>query len=136
MICHFCEIYISSKDSLDHYKRYHIIKKDHYIPMKTQHKIADYMTIFDLYQSKKINCSDDWMPELKIIKKEFICKFPRYHNYAISEPSMRKHYYIHQKHISKNFKNWESTILQTFFDDQYRKYIKLFISALMIDISQ
>ena len=28
-----------------------------------------------------------------------------------------------KKHVPKDFKHWESTTLQTFFDGQYRKYI-------------
>ena len=84
IIYHFYEIYISSKDSLWYYKNNHIAKKDHYISMKIQHKIAEYMTIFNLYQSQKIRISDNQISELKIIKKEFKCNFPKYDIYAIS----------------------------------------------------
>jgi len=121
MICHFCEICIPPKDPLDHYKRHHTAKKEHYIPMEARHKIADYMATLDLCQPKEVNSSDSWVPELKVIKEGFRCKFPGCEACGTSDQSMRMHYYIHQKQISKDFKNWESTALQTFFDGPHKK---------------
>ena len=104
MICRFYEVCIFSKDSFDHYKRHHTAKKDQYVPMKAQHKIADYMTTLDLCQLK-INSSDKRVSELKVIKDELMCKFPDCDACAVSEESMRKHYYVHQKSVPKFFKN-------------------------------
>jgi len=136
MICRFCEICIPPKDPLNHYKRHHTAKKDDPVPMKVRHKIADYMTTLDLCQSQEVIPPDNRVPELKVIKEGFMCNFPGCDGCATSEHSMRTHYYIHQKHIPKDFKNWESTALQTFFDDHHKKYDMLFISRLMVGILQ
>jgi hypothetical protein len=104
--------------------------------MEIRRKIAEYMTTLDLCQPQEVKTPDSRIPELKIIKKGFRCNFPGCDACDISEPNMHTYYYIHQKHIPMKFKNWELTTLQTFFDDQHRKYIKLFISALMVGISQ
>ena len=121
MICRFCEVCISPNDPFEHYKRHHTAKKDHYVPMKARHKIAEYMTTLDLCQPTEVNCPDTWVPELKIIKDGFKCKFPECNGCATSEQSMRQHYYVHQKQILKDFKNWERTALQTFFDGRHKK---------------
>ena len=136
MICRFCEVCIPSKDSFRHYKDNHSAKKDHYISMEIRYKIAEYMTTLDLCQSQEVRIPNEQVSELKIIKEGFRCNFLGCDACGTSEHSMHTHYYIHQKHISKDFKNWELTALQTFFDGQHRKYVKLFISALMVGISQ
>ena len=125
MICRFCEVCIPPKDPFEHYKRHHTVKKDHYVPMKARQKIAAYMTTLDLCQPQEIDPPDSRVPELKVIKKEFKCNFQKCGACATSEQSMRQHYYVHQKHIPKEFKNWESTSLQTFFDGQHKKYTKI-----------
>lgn len=132
VICRLCEICIPPKDPFEHYKRHHSAKKEHYVPMEIRRKIVEYMTTLDLCEPQEVRALDRRVSELKIIKDGFKCNFPGCGACVISEKSMRTHYYNHQKHIPKNFKNWDSTALQTFFDDQHRKYVKLFISALMV----
>ena len=124
VICRFCEICIPPKDSLDHYKRHHTINKNHYVPMEVRHKIVDYMATLDLCQPQEVNCLISHISELKVIKEGFKCNFQGCDVCGISEQSMRTHYYSHQKRIPMNFKNWESTALQTFFDGQHKKYDK------------
>jgi orsellinic acid/F9775 biosynthesis protein OrsD len=136
MVCRFCEVCIPPKDPFRHYKDNHTVKKNHYVPMAIRCKVAEYMTTLDLCHPQEVRTPDDRVSELKIIKKGFKCNFPGCNVCGVSEPGMRTHYYTHQKHIPIKFKNWEPTALQTFFDGQHRKYIKLFISALMVDISQ
>jgi Orsellinic acid/F9775 biosynthesis cluster protein D len=135
IVCRFCEICIPPKDPLRHYEDNHTAKKDYPVPMQVRRKIADYMATLDLCQPQEIIPPHVLVPELKVLKEGFVCKFPGCGTCAISESSMRKHYYVHQNSVPKTYKNWESTSLQTFFDGQHRKYIKLFNSALMIDIS-
>jgi len=127
MVCRFCESCIPPKDPFEHYKRHHTAKKDHYVSMEARHKIANYMKTFDLCQPQEVKTSDGRMPELKIIKEGFRCKFPGCDACTISEPSMRMHYYIHQKYIIKDFKNWESTAIQTFFEGYHKEYEISFI---------
>ena len=126
IICHLCEICIPSKDSLWHYERNHISKKDHPVAMEVRRKIAEYMTIFDLCESHKIISSRESIPQLKVIKNGLICNFPGCDQCSTSESDMLTHYYTHQKHIPKGFKDWELTSLQTFFEDQNKKYINLY----------
>jgi Orsellinic acid/F9775 biosynthesis cluster protein D len=135
VICRFCKICIPPKDPLRHYEDNYTAKKDHPVPSEIRRKIVDYIGTLNLCQPQDIIPPHTLIPELKVWKKGFICKFPGCDVCAISESSMRKHYYIHQKSVPKTFKNWESTALQTFFDGYHRKY-ELFISALMVDISQ
>jgi len=125
MVCHFCKICIPPNDPLLHYKRHHTANKDHYVPMKVRHKIADYMATIDLRQPHEVITPHRKVIELKVIKEGFKCNFPSCRSCAISEQSMRTHYYTHQSHISKEFKDWESTALQTFFDGQHKKYMKI-----------
>ena len=94
------------------------------------------MIILNLYLSQEIIISHNLIPELKIIKKGFKCNFPGYESCITSEYNIWMHYYIYQKYISKNFKDWESIILQIFFDNYHKKYNKLFIPQLIIDILQ
>jgi len=129
VICRFCEIGIPPKDPFEHYKRHHTAKKDQYVSMETRHKIANYMTTLDLCQPKEVNLPDKRIPELKIIKERLKCRFPECDGCTVSEESMRKHYYVHQTSVPKFFKNWESTSLQTFFDEQHKKYDKSYISG-------
>lgn len=73
--------------------------------MKVRRKIADYMTTLNLYQSQEVvSPPDNRISKLKIIKEGFICKFPGYDVYAMSEHNMRTHYYLDQKHTPKDFK--------------------------------
>jgi hypothetical protein len=125
VLCRFCEVCIPPNDPFRHYKDNHNAKKTHYVPVEMRHKIAGYMETLDLCQPKEINCNS-WVPELKVIKEGFKCKFPECNACAISEQSMRTHYYIHQKHIPITFKNWEQTAIQTFFDGQNKKYINTY----------
>jgi hypothetical protein len=134
--CHFCKSCIPPNAPSRHYESNHTAKKAHYIPMEIRRKVRDYMTTLDLCEPDKVVSPNRLVPELKIIEKGFICNFPDCGACATSEESMRTHYYSHQTSVPKNFKNWEPTALQTFFDGQHKKYIKLFISALMVDISQ
>lgn len=136
VVCRLCEVCIPPKDPLRHYEDHHTAKKDHPISMKIRRKISDYMATLNLCQPQEVIPPRSLVPELKIINEGFICKFPGCNACATSEQSMRMHYYVHQKHIPKSFKNWESTALQTFFDGHHRKYVKLFISRLMVGISQ
>ena len=129
VVCRFCEACISPGDPLRHYKDNHSAKKDHSVPMKMRHKIANYMTTLDLCQPKEVNLPDKRIPELKVIKEGLKCRFPECDDCTVSEESMRKHYYVHQTFVSKSFKNWESTSLQTFFDEQHKKYDKSYISG-------
>jgi len=127
VICRFCEVCIPPGDPLRHYKDNHTVKKNHSVPMKIRHKIANYMTTLDLCQLKEVIFPDKRVPELKVIKDGFKCRFPECDNCAVSEESMRKHYYVHQKSVPKFFKNWESTSLQTFFDGHHKKYDNYFV---------
>jgi hypothetical protein len=127
VVCRFCEICIPPKDPFEHYKRHHTAKRDYYVPMEIRHKIAEYMATLDLCQPQEVRTSDDLVPELKIVKEGFKCNFPGCDACVISEQSMRTHYYSHQKHIPKDFKNWESTSIQTFFEGYHKKYEKSFI---------
>jgi hypothetical protein len=126
-VCRFCEVCLSPKDPLEHYKRHHTAKSDHPVPTKVRNRIADYMTTLNLRPPQEVIAPRGLIPELKIIKEGFKCNFPGCGSCATSEHSMRTHYYIHQKHIPKNFKDWESTAIQTFFDGHHKKYDRLFI---------
>lgn len=125
--CRFCEACIPPKEPLDHYENNHTSSKDYPIPMKIRRRIADYMATLDLCQPDEVIFPNNRVPALKIIKKGYICRFPGCNTCGTSEPSMRTHYYSHQKHIPMKFKNWEPTALQTFFDGKHKKYIKLFL---------
>lgn len=136
VVCRFCEICIPPKDPLRHYEDNHTAKKDYPVPSEVRRKIVDYMATLNLCQPQEVVSPHNLVPELKVIEEGFKCNFTGCEACATSEHSMRTHYYKHQKHIPKDFKNWEPTALQTFFEGYHRKYIKLFISALMVDISQ
>ena len=136
IICRPCEVCIPPNDPFRHYKDHHTAKKDYPVPMEVRYKIADYMATLNLCQPQEVVCPHNLVPELKVIEEGFECGFPGCGSCTTSEKSMRTHYYKHQEHIPKDFKNWEPTALQTFFDGQHKKYIKLFISSLMVDISQ
>ena len=127
MICRFCEVCISPKEPLRHYEYNHTSGKDHSISMNVRRKIADYMATLDLCKSQEVASPVRLISELRVIKEEFKCNFPDCRACGTSEQSMRQHYYSHQKHISKEFKNWESTSLQTFFESHHRKYDNCFV---------
>lgn len=132
--CNFCEISVSPNDPLRHYEDHHTANKEHPVPMTIRHQIADYMATLELCQPKTVVSPHTFVPELKV-HQGFVCNFPDCGACASSEPSMRQHYRKHQKSIPKNFKNWEPTSFQTFFDGSNKKYTKTF-QMLMIDISQ
>ena len=105
----------------DHYESNHTATKAHPVPTEIRHKIRDYMATLDLCDPRKIIPPNRLIPELKIIEKGFVCNFPGCGACRTSEHSMRTHYYTHQKSIPKDFKDWEETSLQTFFDGQNKK---------------
>ena len=111
VICRFCEICIPPKDPLRHYERNHTSKKDHPVAMEVRRKIAEYMATLDLCEPHKIISPRQPIPQLKVIKNGWICNFPGCDQCSTSESGMLTHYYIHQKHILKGFKNWESIFL-------------------------
>lgn len=123
VVCRFCEAAIPPKDPLRHYAQNHTAKKDHPVSMEVRHQIENYMATLDLCQPLEVISPNNRVPELKVIEEGFKCNFPGCDGCATSEHSMRTHYYIHQKHIPKGFKNWESTSLQTFFDGHNKKYV-------------
>jgi Orsellinic acid/F9775 biosynthesis cluster protein D len=123
VVCDFCEVCIPPKDPLRHYEDHHTAKKDHPVPMEMRRKIADYMRTLDLCQSGEV-IPHGLMPELKVIKEGFMCNFQGCDACALTESSMRTHYYTHQKHIPKGFKDWKSTSIQTFFEGHHKKYDK------------
>ncbi len=125
--CRFCEVCIPPKDPLRHYKDNHAAKKEHYVPMETRLKIAELMLTLDLCQPQEVSTPGVRVSGLKIIKEGFKCNFVGCDACATSEPSMRTHYYSHQKSVPKGYKNWESTSLQTFFEGHHRKYDKSFV---------
>jgi len=90
--------------------------------MEVRRKVAEYMTTLDLLEPDKVISSHEPIPHLKIIEHGFICNFPGCGQCSTSDSGMLTHYYIHKKHISKEFKDWELTSIQTFFDDHHRKY--------------
>ena len=126
VVCRLCEICIPPKDPLRHYERNHTSKKDHPVAMKVRRKIAEYMATFDLYEPHNVISPRGSVPQLKVIKNGLICNFPGCDQCSTSENDMLTHYYTHQKHIPKGFKDWELTSLQTFFEDQNKKYINLY----------
>lgn len=105
VIYHLYEIYIPSKDPLQHYEQNHTSKKDHPIAMEVHRKIAEYMTTLDLCESHRIIFPRELIPQLKIIKNGWICNFPECDQYSISENDILTHYYTHQKYIPKDFKD-------------------------------
>jgi len=133
VVCRFCKICISSKDPLRHYKDNHTAKKDHHVSMEIRRKIADYMATLDLREPDKVICPRGPVPQLKVIKNGWVCNFAGCGQCSTSESGMLTHYYTHQKHIPKGFKDWESTSIQTFFEGHHRKYGKSFC-ILIVDI--
>ena len=121
VVCRFCETCIPSNDPLRHYELNHTAKKTHYVPMGIRRKIREYMTTIDLCDLSKVISPNRLIPELKIVEKGFVCKFPDCDQCATSKSSMITHYYSHRKHIPKGFENWEETSLQTFFSGRHIK---------------
>lgn len=128
VVCRPCEFCIPPKDPLRHYTQNHTTKKDHPVAMEVRRKVAAYMTTLDLLEPDKVVSPRELVPELKVIKNGWICKFPGCGQCSTSESGMLTHYYTHRKHIPKDFKDWESTSLQTFFDGRNKKYINRFQS--------
>jgi hypothetical protein len=123
VIYHPYEIDIPPKDPLRYYKQNHTTTKDHPISMEVRRKVEEYMTTLDLLEPDKIIAPRGLIQGLKVINNGWVCKFPGCGQCSTSESGMLTHYYTHQKHIPKDFKDWESTALQTFFDGQNKKYI-------------
>lgn len=121
MVCRFCEVGIPPKEPLDHFRLNHTAKKERVIPMEIRYKIAKYMKTLDLCDPKEVILPNKRIPELKIIKNGFVCKFPNCAQCTPLEGSMRTHYYSHKRTIPKGFKDWEETSLQTFFDGRNKK---------------
>ena len=121
ILCRFCEGCIPPNDPLRHYELNHTAKKEHPVPMEIRHKVRDYMATLDLCDPSKVISPNRLIPELKIIEKGFVCNFPGCGACRTSEHGMRTHYYTHQKSIPKDFKDWEETSLQTFFDGHHKK---------------
>ena len=136
VVCRPCGSCISPKNPLRHYEQNHTSKKDYSVAMEIRRKVAEYMMTLDLVEPDKVISPRQPVPHLKIIQHGFVCNFSECGQCSISESSMLTHYYTHQKHITKGFKNWESTAIQTFFDDHHKRYDKLIISRLMVDILQ
>jgi hypothetical protein len=121
VVCRFCKWCIIPGDPLRHYESNHTAKKAHFVPVKIRHKIRDYMIMLDLCEPDKMISPNRLIPELRIINKGYICSFPDCRACGTSEKSMHTHYYAHQASIPKDFKNWEKTRLQTFFEGSHRK---------------
>jgi hypothetical protein len=121
IVCRSCESCVPPKDPVRHYEDNHTVKNNHPVSPKVRHEIADYMATLDLCQPKEVIHPHYLVPELKVIKDGLICNFPNCGSCRTSEESMRTHYYSHQKHIPKDFKDWESTAVQTFFDGHHKK---------------
>ena len=128
VVCHLCEIGIPPKNPLRHYEQNHTSKKDHPVAMEIHRKIAEYMATLNLCEPHKVICPRQLVPGLKVIKDGLICNFPGCGQCSTSESGMVTHYYTHQKHIPKGFKDWELTSLQTFFEGQNKKYVNLYQS--------
>jgi len=128
VVCHLCEIGIPPKNPLRHYEQNHTSKKDHPVAMEIRRKVAEYMATLDLLEPAKVISPRQLIPQLKVIKNGFICNFPGCGQCSTSESGMVTHYYTHQKHIPKGFKDWELTSLQTFFEGQNKKYVNLYQS--------
>jgi hypothetical protein len=79
------------------------------------------MATLDLYEPKKVIPPNRLVPQLKIIEEGYVCNFPGCGVCRTSEHGMRMHYYAHKKPIPKDFKDWDETSLQTFFDGRNKK---------------
>ena len=124
--CRFCEFCIPPNDPLRHYELNHTAKKAHYVPIDIRYQVKDYMATLNLCELDKVVSPNRLVRGLKIVEKGYVCNFPGCGDCRTSESSMRTHYYSHREHIPKNFKDWESTAIQTFFDGRNRKYINLY----------
>jgi hypothetical protein len=119
--CRFCEGCIPPNNPVRHYELNHTAKNVHYVPTNIRHQVRDYMATLNLCEPDKVISPNRLVPGLKIIKKGFVCKFAGCGDCRTSEAGMRTHYYSHREHIPKDFKDWESTGLQTFFDGHHKK---------------
>jgi len=121
VVCCFCEGCIPPNAALRHYESNHTATKAHYVPTEIRHKIKDYMETLDLCDPDKVVSPDRLIPQLKIIREGLVCNFPGCGVCRTSGHGMRMHYYTHRKAIPKNFKDWEETSLQTFFEGYHQK---------------
>src|SRR5215471_954742 len=119
--CISCEYCNPPNDPVRHYQLNHTNKKAHYVPTDIRHDVRDYMATLNLCKPEDVVSPYRLVPGLKIIEKGFVCKFPGCRDCRTSEDGMRTHYYSHREHIPKDFKDWEPTALQTFFDGQHKK---------------
>lgn len=120
--CRFCMICIPPENPMRHYADHHTAKKEHPVPMNIRHKIVEYMGTVDLCAPDEVISPSILIPELKIItEKGYVCNFAGCGKCATTEGSMVTHYYEHQAHIPKGFKDWEETALQTFFDGKHKR---------------
>jgi hypothetical protein len=121
VVCRFCEECIPPDNPLDHYESHHTATKEHPIPMEIRRKIQEYIAILNLCDPRKVILPNRHIPQLKISGNGYVCNFPGCGKCRTSEHGMRMHYYAHQKSVPKDFKNWEKTSFQTFFDGQNRR---------------
>jgi hypothetical protein len=121
IICNFCEECIPPNDPVRHYELHHTAKSVYPVSMEVHRNVRDYMATLDLCDPDKVVPPNRLVPQLKVIKKGLVCIFSGCGACRTTPHSMRTHYYTHQKSISKEFKDWEETSLQTFFEGQHRK---------------
>jgi hypothetical protein len=121
VVCLLCKECVSPNARLRHYEDNHAAKTEYFVEMEVRHRIRDYMATVDLCEPDKVVAPNRFIPELKIIGKGYICKFPQCGACRMSEHSMRTHYYSHKKSVPKDFKDWEETSLQTFFAGRNQK---------------
>ena len=123
VVCNFCEECIPPDAPVRHYESNHTAKSKHPVSVEIRHNVRDYMAILDLCDPDKVASPNRLVPQLEVIKKGLVCKFPDCGVCRTTPNSMRTHYYIHQKSISKEFKDWEETSLQTFFKGHHIKQV-------------
>lgn len=122
VLCHLCGVCIPPKNPLRHYENNHTAKKDHPVATEIRRKVVEYMATLDLLEPDKVICPREPVPHLKTIEDGFVCNFPGCGQCSVSESGMLTHYYTHQGHIPKGFKDWESTSIQTFFEGHHKRY--------------
>ena len=121
VVCDFCKECIPPDVPVRHYELNHTATSAHPIPTEIRHKIRDYMATLDLYDPKMVISPNRFIPQLKIIGKGLVCKFPGCGACRTSPQSMRTHYYTHKDSISNDFKDWEETSFQSFFVGRHKK---------------
>jgi hypothetical protein len=122
IVCRFCQVCIPPNAPLRHYRDNHRTNQEHPINTLVRDQIIEYMTTIDLCRPDQVISPQQSIPQLKQPKKGFICKWAGCEVCRTSESGMRTHYYAHIQHIPKEFKNWDITWVQTFFEGHYRRY--------------